>query len=65
LVAATEFGLHGRARAGLKPLPSGDRLEVLWWRRGAWGPTGPFGAVFGLGDALAFIASEPVFWIRA
>jgi hypothetical protein len=49
----------------LKPLPSGDRLEVLWWRRGAWGPTGPFGAVFGLGDALAFIASEPVFWIRA
>jgi hypothetical protein len=51
--------------ARLQPLPSGDRLEVLWWRRGAWGPTGPFGAVFGLDDALAFIASEPAFWIRA
>lgn len=51
--------------ARLKPLPPGDRLEVLWWRRDAWGPAGPFGAVFGLDDALAFIAAEPAFWIRA
>ncbi len=49
----------------LKPLPEGDRVEVLWWRRNAWGPAGPFGASFGLDDALAFIASEPAFWIRA
>jgi hypothetical protein len=43
----------------------GDRVEVLRWRRGAWGPAGPFGASFGIEDALAFIASEPAFWIRA
>jgi len=56
----------GAPVARLKPLPStGDRLEVLWWRRDAWGPAGPFGAVFGLDDALAFIAAEPAFWIRA
>jgi hypothetical protein len=51
--------------ARLKPLPSGDRVEVLWWRRDAWGPAGPFGAVLSIGDALAFIAAEPAFWIRA
>jgi hypothetical protein len=51
--------------ARLRPLASSsDRLEVLWWRRDAWGPAGPFGAVFGLDDALAFIASEPAFWVR-
>ena len=55
----------GAPVARLKPLPSGDRLEVLRWRRDAWGPAGPFGAVFGLDDALAFIAAEPAFWIRA
>ena len=52
--------------ARLRPLASfPDRPEVLWWRRDAWGPAGPFGAVFDLDDALAFIASEPAFWIRA
>jgi hypothetical protein len=51
--------------ARLKPLPSGDRVEVLWWRRDAWGPAGPFGAVLSVADALAFIATEPAFWIRA
>jgi hypothetical protein len=55
----------GEPVARLKPLPSGDRVEVLWWRRGAWGSAGPFGASFGIDDALAFIASEPAFWIRA
>ena len=35
----------GAPVARLKPLPSGDRVEVLWWRRDAWGPAGPFGAV--------------------
>jgi hypothetical protein len=28
------------------------------------GPAGPFGVSFGIDDALAFIASEPAFWIR-
>jgi hypothetical protein len=51
--------------ARLKPMPQDDRFEVLWWRRDAWGPAGPFGAVFSLDDALDFIASEPPFWIRA
>jgi hypothetical protein len=55
----------GEPVARLKPLPEGDRVEVLWWRRDAWGPAGPFGASFGLDDALAFIASEPAFWIHA
>jgi len=55
----------GAPVARLKPLPSSDRFEVLWWRRDAWGPAGPFGAVLSLDDALAFIADEPAFWIRA
>jgi len=55
----------GAPVARLRPLPPGDRVEVLWRRRGAWGPAGPFGASFGIDDALDFIASEPAFWIRA
>jgi hypothetical protein len=47
-----------------EPLGGGDRVEVLWWRRDAWGPAGTFGAVFDLDDALAFIADEPAFWIH-
>ena len=55
----------GAPVAQLRPLPSGDRVEVLRWRRDAWGPAGSFGSVLTLDDALAFIASEPAFWIRA
>ena len=55
----------GAPVASLKPLPSDDRVEVFWWRRDAWGPAGPFGAVLSVADALAFIATEPAFWIRA
>ena len=55
----------GAPVARLKPLPSGERVEVLWWRRNAWGPAGPFGAVLPFDNALAFIASEAAFWIRA
>jgi hypothetical protein len=55
----------GAPVARLKPMPSAGRFEVLWWRRGAWGPAGPFGAVLALDDALALIAAEPAFWIRA
>lgn len=55
----------GAPVARLQPLPSSDRIEVLWWRRNAWGSAGPFGAVFNLEDALGFLASEPAFWICA
>jgi hypothetical protein len=55
----------GAPVARLKPIPQDDRFEVLWWRRDAWGSAGPFGAGLSLNDALAFIASEPPFWIRA
>ena len=55
----------GTPVARLKLLPAGDRLEVRWWRRDAWGPAGSFGAILALDDALAFIAAEPAFWIRA
>ena len=51
--------------ARLRPLAERDRVEVLWWRRDAWGPAGTFGAVFDLDNALAFVANEPAFWIRA
>ena len=56
----------GEPVARLRPMLSGGgRFEVLWWRRGAWGPAGPFGAVLALDHALRFITSEPAFWIRA
>jgi hypothetical protein len=55
----------GAPLACLRLLGEGDRVEVLWWRRDAWGPAGTFGAVLDLDDALAFIADEPAFWIRA
>ena len=56
---------RGSPVARLRPLAERDRVEVLWWRRDAWGPAGTFGAGFDLDDALAFIADEPAFWIRA
>lgn len=55
----------GAPVARLRPLGETNRVEVLWWRREAWRPAGPFGAVFDLDEALAFIADEPAFWIRA
>lgn len=55
----------GAPVARLRPVPAFERYEVLCWRREAWRPTGAFGAVLGLDDALAFIASEPAFWILA
>jgi hypothetical protein len=51
----------GKPVARLKPMPQAGRFEVLWWRRNAWGPAGPFGAVFDFDDALDFITSEPPF----
>ena len=55
----------GAPVARLRPQGNARRVEVLWWRRDAWGAVGHFGAVFDLDEALAFIAEEPAFWIRA
>src|SRR4051794_16691706 len=45
--------------ARLRPVGQGDRVQVLWWRREAWGNPGPFGReVMPLDEALTFIAAE-------
>ena len=55
--------------ARLRPTGPGDGVQVLWWRRGAWGNRGnpgPFGReVMPLDEALDFIAAEGFFWIHA
>ena len=51
--------------ARLRPTGQGDRVQVLWWRREAWGNPGPFGReVMPLDEALEFIATEGCFWIH-
>ena len=60
--SSTEWRATSR---GLRWLSAMVLVEVLWWRRDTWGPAGPFGAVLPIGEALAFIAAEPAFWIRA
>ena len=56
----------GRPVARLRPTGQADRVQVLWWRREAWGNPGPFGReVMPLDDALAFIAREGFFRIHA
>lgn len=51
--------------ARLRPTGEADRVQVLWWRRGAWGAAGPFGsATMPLDKALDYIASDPSFWIN-
>ena len=62
--------LHSRRTGGpvarLRPTGKGDEVQVLWWRRDAWGDPGPFGReVMPLNDALEFVASEGFFWIHA
>jgi hypothetical protein len=52
--------------ARLRPTGQGGKVQVLWWRRVAWGNPGPFGReVMPLDEALKFIASEGFFWIHA
>jgi hypothetical protein len=53
--------------ARLRPTGQGDdRVQVLWWRREAWGDPGAFGReVMPLDEALEFIASEGFFCIHA
>ena len=56
----------GEPVARLRPTGQGDRVQVLWWRREAWANPGPFGReAMPLDEALAFIAAEGFFWIRA
>jgi hypothetical protein len=64
------YTLYSRRTGGpvarLRPIDSSDKVQVLWWRRHAWGDPGPFDReVMPLEDALAFIASEGFFWIHA
>jgi hypothetical protein len=63
----TLYSLHtGGPVARLRPTGKGDRVQVPWWRREAWGDPGPFGReVMPLDDALDFIAAEGFFWIHA
>ncbi len=54
----------GAPIARLRLIGSGDRVEVLWWRRERWAPFGPFGkTVLPLNEALDLIATDPAFWI--
>ena len=55
----------GEPVARRRPMPSGACFEVLWWRREAWEPAGPFGAALPPNNALRLIASQPASWIRA
>jgi hypothetical protein len=68
--ASRGYTLYSRRTAGpvarLRPTGDGDRVQVLWWRRDAWGAPGDFGpAVMPLDEALAFVAAEGFFWIQA
>jgi len=67
----------GAPVARLRPTGKGDDVQVLWWRREAWGNPGPFGReawgnpgpfgreVMPLDDAFEFVAREGSFWIHA
>ena len=64
------YTLYSRRTGGqiarLRPTGKNDGVQVLWWRRGAWGAPGPFGPVImSLDDALDFIATQGFFWINA
>ena len=52
--------------ARLRPIGEEDKVQVLWWRRNAWGDPGDFGSVvMPLDQALNFVATESFFWISA
>ena len=64
------YTLYSRRTGGqiarLRPTGKADDVQVLWWRREAWGNPGPFGReVMPLEEALRFIATEGFFWIHA
>ena len=51
----------------LRPTGTADEVEVLWWRhQGKWEKIGDFGGmILPLDQALEYIASDSLFWIRA
>ena len=64
------YTLYSRRTGGrvarLKPTGEGDDVQVLWWRRDAWGAPGAGGPVImPLDRALGFVATESFFWINA
>ena len=64
------YTLYSRRTGGpvarLRPTGANDKVQVLWWRRDAWGNPGPFGReVMPLEEALESIATEGFFWIHA
>ena len=64
------YTLHSLRSGGpvarLRPTGQGDKVQVLWCRREAWGNPGTFGReVMPLDEALEFIATEGFFWIHA
>jgi hypothetical protein len=64
------YTLYSRRTGGqvarLRPTGKADDVQVLWWRRDAWGAPGAFGPVIiPLDQALDFITAEGFFWINA
>jgi len=64
------YTLYSRRTGGqvarLRPTGKGDDVQVLWWRRDAWGAPSDFGPVImPLDQALDFVATEGFFWIGA
>ena len=64
------YTLYSRRTGGqvarLRPTGKDDEVQVLWWRRNAWGTPGDFGPVImPLDEALSFVVTESFFWIRA
>ena len=64
------YTLYSRRTGGqvarLRPTGKDDEVQVLWWRRNAWGTPGDFGPVImPLDEALSFVVTESFFWISA
>lgn len=64
------YTLYSRRTGGpvarLRPTSKDDDVQVLWWRRDAWGAPGDFGPVImPLDEALSFVTTESFFWIKA
>ncbi len=64
------YTLYSRRTGGqvarLRPTGKRDDVQILWWRRDAWGAPGDFGPVImPLDEALSFVATESFFWISA
>ena len=55
-------GVLVRKVARFRPTGEADKLQVLCWNGGRWGPSGPFGiATMTLDRALDYVIKEPNF----